>query len=183
MLTNSPTKIIPESPEDKLFMAQSYAKIWHRHQLYSGLPYDEAHLSPVVQTLISLGYGDDWELLCAGWMHDGPEDAPDSEAQVARAVLIYREFSYRTMELVWAVTGVGENRKERNANAYQKIAETKDAPTLKGVDRLINVMSSKGTSLHEMYLKEYPSFRDLVSDKIKKSLLMLLDEAHGYSSE
>lgn len=160
-------------------LAEGYARLWHRDQTYSDIPYADGHLVEVVKVLVVFGHHEDWEMLSAGWMHDGPEDAPTPRSRTARINLIEAEFSTRTANLVHAVTGVGQNRKERNANAYAKIAMTPEAPVLKGADRLINARSSQGSSLHNMYVKEYPGFRELVAGSIPPSMLDMLDEAHG----
>lgn len=174
-------KIEHLSPEEYSEVAEMYARIWHRGQTYNNGDYTDLHIREVVGSLIQYGHGDNHELIAAGWLHDGPEDSPDNATMRARLRLIGREFSVRTENLVWAVTGVGKNRKERNASAYDKIQvfQFDGAATLKGHDRLINARTSRGTSLHAMYQKEYPGFREIVHTMISADLLTALDEAHS----
>jgi (p)ppGpp synthase/HD superfamily hydrolase len=159
--------------------AEAYARIWHRDQTYSGGDYTDNHLRLVVNSLIDDGQNDD-VMLSAAWLHDGPEDAPNAAVRTARQTLIDAEFGTETGGLVFAVTGIGANRKERNANAYAKIPVVPRAAILKGHDRFINALTSQHEmpDLHKMYRKEYPGFRELVAGSISRMLLDALDRAH-----
>lgn len=173
-------KILPLSPIDFPIVAESYAAIWHRGQTYGEGSYKDCHLAAVVQSLIDFGHGDDHEMLAAGWMHDGPEDSPSDQVREVRMALIYAEFSQRVGNIVFSVTGVGKNRRARNACAYGRLRlfPQHGGPILKGHDRLINARSSRGSSLHDMYRKEYAGFRRVIEPFVSRDLLTALDEAH-----
>jgi guanosine-3',5'-bis(diphosphate) 3'-pyrophosphohydrolase len=66
--------------------------------------------------------------------------------------------------LVWAVTGVGWNRKTRNADAHMKMLKHPQAIPLKLCDRIANGRRAKkdNPGLFSMYRKEYSEFRTLL---------------------
>jgi len=146
--------------------ARAFAEKHHADQKYGDKPYI-THLEAVVEILRSTSSD---ELICAGWLHDVIEDAQVAVSDVASVV------GEEVALLVWAVTGVGKNRKERNASMYRKIRDypTEDAATLKLADRLANVRASRVTRTTDdagnaivlgdpakfsMYLKEWLEFR------------------------
>lgn len=145
----------------------------HAGQEYrSGVPY-LYHVASVVTELLAHGHHDK-DIIDAGWLHDVVEDTPVSIEQ------IQMDFSHRTADAVWAVTGVGNNRKERNKSAYSKIRECRDGLIVKLADRIVNVRESqKGRlDLLEMYTREYPQFRDelYVADVATASMWIVLNE-------
>jgi (p)ppGpp synthase/HD superfamily hydrolase len=73
---------------------------------------------------------------------------------------IERAFGGDVAALVWAVTGVGETRKERVASAYAKMRAHPPAVTLKLADRIANSEASRrnNSRLHTMYREELPGF-------------------------
>jgi (p)ppGpp synthase/HD superfamily hydrolase len=164
-------------------LAEGYARLWHRNDRYGDASYADGHLRPVVNLLIEHGFGNDPEMLSAGWLHDGPEDSGDAMILHGRIRLIKYEFSARTSALVWAVTGIGSNRKQRVLSAYAKIAYFPESAVLKAADRIINARNSKlnKPDLHKMYVKEYGEFRNLVADHIPTVMLDQLDIAHDRS--
>jgi hypothetical protein len=63
--------------------------------------------------------------------------------------------------LVWAVTGKGQNRAERNASMYEKVRVLPAAATLKLGDRIANVESSLSVAGKlEMYRSEHAGFSE-----------------------
>lgn len=78
-------------------------------------------------------------------------------------VAVLEEYSF--VRVAYLVTGVtnesGGNRRERNAATYPKIRSNADCVALKLADRIANARHAKetGSSLLEMYRREYPDFR------------------------
>lgn len=139
----------------KIFQAMNMAQIWHAEQKYGETSYYEGHLLCVLMELHEQHVKDE-DILVAGVLHDSVEDTDVSLDEVRSL------FGSRVAEIVWAVTGVGHNRRQRNLDAYTKIqAAGVDALRVKLADRIINVRSclKSGDSRISMYRKEHPSFR------------------------
>ena len=131
--------------------AREFAIAAHGDQRYGVHPY-VTHLAAVRGVLDDFGYGG--ELALAAWLHDVVEDTPvtaeEIESRFGRAVL----------DLVWAVTGIGPDRKARNQNAYTKIAAHPRAVILKLADRTANAEASPpASSWMGMYRTEHPTFK------------------------
>jgi guanosine-3',5'-bis(diphosphate) 3'-pyrophosphohydrolase len=131
--------------------AREFAIAAHGDQRYGSEPY-VVHLAAVRQVLRDFGYGG--ELGLAAWLHDTVEDTAVTVEELER------EFGPRVAALVWAVTGVGENRKERTASAYAKLRALPDAITVKLADRIANSEASARSNprLLAMYRDELPTF-------------------------
>lgn len=150
--------------------ARMFAYEAHREQRYGSEPY-HVHLEEVVANLQTVT--DDPEVLAAGYLHDTIEDVPTVTTDTLHAM-----FGSRVAELVWAVTGIGKNRKERVANALAKLAVTPDAVTIKLADRLANARRSLANSpdKYRMYQKEHGAFRDHLAGRGDPRLWAALDE-------
>lgn len=134
--------------------ARAYAAQKHEGQRYGHHPYT-VHLAAVREILRWAGFDDDHPLAVAAWLHDTIEDTDATRDEIASL------FGAEVAELVWAVTGVGKNRKERNANAYTKLRAHPPAVVLKLADRIANVEASADVPEKlAMYRKEWPAFRD-----------------------
>lgn len=135
--------------------ARLFATMHHKSQPYGDQQY-VVHLTDVNRVLVDAGITDDI-LLEASWLHDVVEDTP------ATCEDIKREFGVIVAAIVWAVTGVGKNRKERNKSAHEKIAAYgSEAVTLKLADRIANVERSKNDLPRlTMYVNEWPVFKRL----------------------
>lgn len=130
--------------------ARAFAAAAHRAQKYGDQPYT-VHLSAVREVLHGFGFRGD--ILTAAWLHDVVEDTPTQVGTLDSA------FGRNVADLVWAVSGFGVNRKERNANAYAKIRELPEAAILKLADRIANVEASRTDPTRlAMYRKEQPGF-------------------------
>jgi (p)ppGpp synthase/HD superfamily hydrolase len=130
--------------------ARSFASEKHAAQRYGEQPY-VVHLAAVRAVLAAFGHGG--ALAVAAWLHDVVEDTDVSRDEVCAA------FGEEVAALVWAVTGVGANRKERNASAYEKIRQLPAAATLKLADRIANVEASQTQpDKLAMYRKEWSAF-------------------------
>ena len=138
--------------EDVTFSARRFAAEKHASQRYGDEPYT-VHLAAVREVLRGAGIGDDQPLAAAAWLHDVVEDTGTPREEVAA------RFGEHVASLVWAVTGVGANRKERNADAYAKIRAFPEAATLKLADRIANVeASARVPDKLAMYQREHPGF-------------------------
>lgn len=90
--------------------AKEFAEFHHRNQLYGGNPYPY-HLEWVYDTLVFFEQTDS-AILDASWLHDVVEDTDVTIEDIEK------EFGAEVAEYVWAVTGIGNNRLERNSNVY-----------------------------------------------------------------
>lgn len=128
----------------------------HSGQQYGDDPYT-THLTAVRLVLDRFSVTDE-SLRVAAWLHDTVEDTAVTRDDVVR------EFGEDVSALVWAVTGIGPNRKTRNADAYAKIVQIGErAAILKLADRLANVEANQPHTKHrEMYRREMPSFEQMI---------------------
>ncbi len=146
------------------------AEVAHFGQEYQGRPYVEAHVSRVVAVLWSFGF--EGEYLAAGWLHDAIEDTE------VGAILIHRMFGQEVASLVLACTGVGHNRKARNACIYERIAQYPRAAVVKLADRIANVeASAPGSSHRKMYQKEADAFAAVVRPHVPEPMWARLERA------
>jgi len=135
----------------------SFAIERHGDQRYGSRMYSH-HLLAVVKVLMDVGVGiggHDYALLTAAKLHDIVED---TETTIDEVRHLYGD---EVADYVWAVTGVGENRKERNKSQYAKIAALPKAAILKVADRIANaeaVLAEGKVGLAEMYLSEHRAF-------------------------
>lgn len=138
--------------------AKEFAIRAHGDQKY-GLdePY-AVHLENVRDILVEFGledYKGRNDYLVSAWLHDVLEDTETSQE------FLQQTFGTEATAMVWAVTGRGKNRRERNEDAYRKMIAYPDAIPLKLADRLSNGRNSKRDKLdfYKMYKDEYPVFR------------------------
>ena len=134
--------------------AEAFANKKHANQKYGDGPYT-IHLRAVVQVLNDFGWRVT-DILVAGWLHDTIEDTDTTREEIECL------FGEQVARLVWACTGVGANRKERNQSIYAKLKECPEGVCLKLADRIPNAENSKANnpSLFEMYKKEYEAFEN-----------------------
>jgi guanosine-3',5'-bis(diphosphate) 3'-pyrophosphohydrolase len=134
--------------------ARRFAEERHKSQRYGEHPY-VVHLWAVRQVLTDFGYHSG-PLAVAAWLHDLIEDTPTTRQEIAE------RFGEEVAMLVWAVTGVGKNRKnrkERNAWVYEKIRQCPKAAILKLADRIANMEASQACpDKLAMYRKEHLEF-------------------------
>lgn len=149
--TSKPTAMVDDARE---LAYTRFAELRHGNRPYTD------HLTEVVTILREFGYTSD-EWAAAGWLHDIVEDTGLSIHSIRS------QFGDRVADLVWAVTGQGENRKARNTDAYRKLRQMPDAVPLKLANRLANVCYcsiSNDKQLLAMYRKEWPGFRGALGD-------------------
>ena len=165
-------------PVARLIKAADFAALKHRRQRRK-----DAEASPYINhplalaRVLKLEAGvEDVDVLAAAILHDTVEDTPTTREEIEV------RFGADVASLVWAVTGVGKNRKERNANAYEKIRAYPLAATLKLADRIANVEASANVpDKLAMYRKEWPSFRDALAGNGHPALWERLRKALGVS--
>lgn len=150
--------------------AKRYAIEAHKDQKYGEQPYS-VHLESVVKVLTDCGVNKP-EKLAAGWLHDVIEDTGIEFEDIVV------DFGPEVAGLVFACTGIGENRKARNACIYEKIAKNPAAADIKVADRIANVEASRGTSLAKMYAKERWEFHENVANYASAALVKRLVKAY-----
>ena len=128
--------------------ARVFAESAHGDQKYGDKPY-VTHLIAVRNVLKDFGFNGD--LGVAAWLHDVVEDTDVDFHQLDNA------FGELVTRLVWAVTGVGSDRRGRNKDAYAKMRDYPRSIILKLADRIANVESSSSSHL-QMYRDEWPTF-------------------------
>ena len=126
--------------------------------MYGDKPYSY-HLDMVYHTLLTHQVTDA-DILAASYLHDLLEDTDVSKKEIELL------FGSKVSNLVYALTGFGKTRVERNKHSSDKILLFgDDAVTLKLADRISNVENCKANNkkLYSMYLKENTAF----SNKLK----------------
>ena len=143
-------------PDDVESRARAFAVRAHGDQQYGAQPY-AVPLAGVGAALAEFGHGGD--LRVAAWLHDTLEDTLAPRAELVAAV------GPAVDALVWAVTGVGDDRKARNESAYVKIRAYPAAATLKLADRLANCRASARNTpeLLAKYRAEMPRFSEALA--------------------
>lgn len=140
----------------------------HKDQKYGTQPYS-AHLADVVRRVKTIT--DDPEVIAAAWLHDTIEDTTVTYGDIERA------FSKNVADMVWAVTGIGQNREEKMANAIAKIAKTPGAELVKSADRLSNASASKDENkmkLYQRYKDEHTNLSPVLGNNaLAKELVKL----------
>ena len=132
--------------------ARAFAIERHGAQKYGMQPYRH-HLEQVRRVLASFDLHG--ALGVAAWLHDVVEDTKTSREEIAQ------RFGDEVAQLVWAVTGVGKSRPERNASMYLKVRAHPPAALLKLADRIANVEASREVPEKlAMYAAELPAFRE-----------------------
>lgn len=127
--------------------AQTLATNAHKDQKYGTQPYI-VHLADVVKRVMTITK--DPEVIAAAWLHDTIEDTQVTIGDIER------EFGKNVAAMVWAVTGVGQDRAAKMANAIEKIARTPGSELVKSADRLSNAATSKA----EKKMKLYNRYKD-----------------------
>lgn len=120
----------------------------HGDQKYGPYPY-AFHLAMVEHTLVNYGFTE-YKYKAAAWLHDVIEDTGASLSKVNDS------FGREVAQIVWACTGEGSNRKERNQDIFNKIAAFPDAAVVKAADRLANV----NMGFHTLNLKKLKVYHE-----------------------
>jgi (p)ppGpp synthase/HD superfamily hydrolase len=132
--------------------AQALASQAHKEQKYGDRPY-MAHIEDVVRRVKQIT--NDPEVIAAAYLHDVVEDTQVTIGEIER------NFGKNVAAMVWAVTGVGQDRAAKMANAIEKIARTPGAELVKSADRLSNAAASKAEQKHKLYQRYKDEHVDL----------------------
>lgn len=151
--------------------AQGFAAHAHRKQLYGASPY-MVHVGEVVAIIKASGHGRD-KVLDAAWLHDVLEDTDTTRHEIGAV------FDPFVVDWVWAVTGTGNTRKERNQSIYHKCKDYAEPTLIKLADRLANVRHATEHRQHsflKMYKKESIEFTNALRNDSMVLLRPLWDE-------
>ena len=147
----------------KLFMkniieeARDFAIKKHNGQKYGEHDY-VYHLDRVFKIAEEFNLDDRYKV--AAYLHDVIEDTKTTKEEIKE------KFGVWMSEVVDAVSGFGENRKERKANMIAKIKNFEDSINLKMIDRLANMREcylNKNEKLLNMYIKEIDDYEEIFS--------------------
>jgi guanosine-3',5'-bis(diphosphate) 3'-pyrophosphohydrolase len=130
----------------------------HGKQMYGDLPYSY-HLAMVDYYVCDFGFTE-YKYRAAAWLHDTVEDTDTTIVEIADV------FGQEVGMLVWACTGVGATRKERNACIYKRLKDHPDAALIKCADRYANIkyaISTKNMEKLALYILEWEGFKAAVS--------------------
>lgn len=143
--------------------AETFALTAHAGQRYGDHPY-RCHLRAVVTVLEDFDLLNE-DLIAAGWLHDVVEDTETTKRDLLHG------FGQDVSEIVWACTGVGDNRRERNRAIYGKIALCPRAALVKVADRIANVeQAERGSKHHALYVSEAAEFYDGVARYVPRRM-------------
>ena len=135
---------------------KAFALEAHGDQQYGDKPYGH-HLAAAVQVLEDFDRETN-TLVTAAWLHDVLEDTSVTKGDIIHA------FGADVAEIVWACTGVGDTRRERNRAIYGKIATCPQAAFVKMADRIANVeQAERGSKHHALYRAEAEEFYEGVA--------------------
>lgn len=153
-----------------------YAIEAHGDQQYGDKPY-EVHLKAVAEVMKHFGY-DTYEWQAAAWLHDTIEDTNVCYEDLEGI------FGENVAKLVWACTGEGRNRKERQACIIKRLHEHKRACPLKLADRIANleaaIQEKNVSGKFHMYFKELSVFEKAVRKHVPEPMWDRLEEAFDY---
>lgn len=158
------------SPNASQSLAAALARRLHKDQRYGEKQYFYGHIVNVVAVLDDF-WADDEDII-AGYLHDSVEDTPMT------VEVINQLFGPQVASIVSAVTGVGENRKERNESIYLKITAYPRAAIVKVADRIAN-LEACGPKHSEMYRKEREDFDKYVAVHVSEAMQARLNRAYG----
>lgn len=151
--------------------AMQLASYAHREQKYGERPY-VVHLADVVARVKTITQ--DPEIIAAAWLHDIIEDTQTTYGDIER------QFGKNVADMVWAVTGVGQDRAAKMANAIEKIARTPGAELVKSADRLSNAQASKDEKKMKLYQRYKDEHKDLSpvlgNNELAKQLVVLFSD-------
>lgn len=144
----------------------------HAGQMYGNQPYP-VHLQTVEQILVDFGY-DSVEWRIAAWFHDALEDTKLKPQELLDL------YGWHVFRLVWAVTGEGRNRAERQQSIRDKVRCYPLAAILKVADRIANCES--GGKL-QMYRDEQEDFARVMQPLVPAAMWERLERSLNTNQE
>lgn len=151
--------------------AREFAIFYHGDQKYGEDDY-VVHLDRVNQILVAYGRSD---LESEAYLHDIIEDTDVTFEWVSE------NFGPEVAMRVWACTGVGANRKEKQAEIKRRLRIVPSACPVKAADRIANVtncIKSKNERMMKLYESEMNDFIDGVIEHVEYDMVYLLEVLH-----
>lgn len=153
----------------EIYEARDFAIKAHGDQKYDDGPYG-VHLFDVAGVVMDFGLSNAYRK--AAFLHDVLEDTPVTSDQILDI------FGPEVMALVYACTGEGETRAERNLSIYEKISAYPAAAPLKLADRIANVEAATHGDRHwQRYAAEQDAFRAVIRPHVAAAMWDRLDKA------
>lgn len=155
----------------KVQKAREYAIKHHGEQMFGEEPY-YYHLDMVHAIVVYFGLPEEYEI--AAYLHDLLEDTSIKKEELAL------EFGEEIAEMVFCVSGFGENRQEKQKDIHDKLQTNIKSVNLKMCDRLANLRTSKlnKPKLFQRYCKEHELFElDLLFCNGDKNLYLAIQIA------
>jgi (p)ppGpp synthase/HD superfamily hydrolase len=150
--------------ETSVHKARNFAIKFHGDQKYGNYPYSD-HLDMVVNNLYMYEYYN-FPYYEAGFLHDILEDTLCTEQE------LIDNFGEQVYGIVFACTGRGINRKEKQNSIIRKLQLNPQAVPVKMADRLANIQAG---SKNDMYAKEMPIYSELFLNCNPKMYYEMLD--------
>ena len=147
-------------------VVRAFAIRRHRFDRWGDQPY-HTHLQLVESLLDEFGY-QSYRYAASAWCHDLIEDTGTTRGEVEDLAGV------EVGDYVWTVTGVGPNRRVRNADILRKLALHPVAWPLKMADRIVNLGKTAmdgNRSFARMYHDEARTFVDAVHDEYRTTRL------------
>jgi (p)ppGpp synthase/HD superfamily hydrolase len=153
----------------EIYQARDFALKAHGDQRYGDEPYG-VHLFAVVQVARDFNCtSTQWK---AAFLHDVLEDTAATSDQILDL------FGPEVLAIVYACTGEGEDRYDRNQSIYRKIAAHPPAAFVKLADRIANVEAAEKYDRHwERYALEQPSFCAVIRPHVPTGMWDRLERA------
>lgn len=141
---------------EKVRFARNFAIKAHGEQKYGVHPY-VYHLDSVHDIIKKANLGEEYEI--AAYLHDVLEDTDITKKQLENI------FGIHIAEMVFAVSGFGNNRNEKHLDMKLKMEKYPASISLKMADRYANMNSSRinRPKLYSTYKKEHVSLYKLFS--------------------
>lgn len=153
----------------EIYEARNFAMNAHGDQKYDGQPYG-VHLFAVAQVARDFNCSiAQWK---AAFLHDVLEDTAATSDEILDL------FGDEVLSIVYACTGEGESRYERNQSIYAKITAYPEAALVKLADRIANVEASvRGDQHWTRYNGEMDDFRAIVRQHVPPEMWERLERA------
>lgn len=166
--------------DGSLESAKEFAAVFHGKQYYGfDVPYT-THLDEVEAVLAEHGYERLHDKLVAR-LHDVVEDTMATRSDIEQ------RWGPAVAQDVDACTGVGYNRKSRNASILAKLIVHPNAAKYKAADRIANLrrtLSERNFRTAAMYLEERFAFCEVVIPRLKRpTLAQALNDAYEAVSQ
>jgi (p)ppGpp synthase/HD superfamily hydrolase len=146
----------------EIYEARDFAIKAHGDQKYGGDPYG-VHLFHVAGIIQDFGFPNAYRK--AAFLHDVLEDTAATSDQILDL------FGEEVLSLVYACTGEGETRADRNASIYRKIVEYPTAAPVKLADRIANVEAATPGCPHwQRYKTEMDAFRAVIRPHVPEEM-------------